>query len=372
MDTTQPLTLLAGISPARFMRQYWHKKPLLIRQAVPGMQPLLTRAALFALAAREDVESRLITRCTADGGWQLRHGPFARRSLPRLGQAGWTLLVQGLDVHLDAAHALLEQFSFVPRARLDDVMVSYASDGGGVGPHFDSYDVFLLQASGQRRWRIGRQKDLSLQAGLPLKILRDFQPEQEWVLDPGDMLYLPPRWAHDGVAQGECMTYSIGFRAPTQGEWAQDLLQRLSDTAAQTAGMRYADRREQATRNPANIPPALQEFARRALEKAAGDAGALQRAVGESLSEPKASVIFEPSDQRLCGAIVLDRRTRMLYDTQHIYINGEAYRAAGRDFHLLKVLADRRSLTARDTPRFSAQAHELVQEWLESGWLHTR
>jgi 50S ribosomal protein L16 3-hydroxylase len=352
------------------MRQYWQKKPLLIRQAVPGMQPLLARAALFALAGQDDVESRLITRASKGGTWRLRHGPFARTAIPKLSQPGWTLLVQGLDLHLDAAHALLEQFAFVPRARLDDLMVSFATDGGGVGPHFDSYDVFLLQAHGQRRWRIGRQKDLTLQPDVPLKILRDFQPEQECLLEAGDMLYLPPRYAHDGVAQGECMTYSIGFRAPAQGEWAQDLMQRLADVAGDASGARYADRGEQATVDAGAIPPALQEFARHALEKSLGDPQALLRAVGESLSEPKAHVFFEPTASDLGGSLVLDRRSRMLYDERHIFINGESYRAAGRDFGLLKELADSRSLSQRQAKGLSAPARGLLQERLEMGWMH--
>ena len=370
MDTTQPLTLLGGISPARFMRQYWQKKPLLIRQAVPGMQPLLARSALFAMAAQDDVESRLITRAAQGGGWRLRYGPFARGAIPKLSQAGWTLLVQGLDLHLDAAHALLEQFAFVPRARLDDLMVSFATDGGGVGPHFDSYDVFLLQAQGRRRWRIGRQKDLTLQPDVPLKILSDFQPEQEWVLEAGDMLYLPPRYAHDGVAQGECMTYSIGFRAPAQGEWAQDLMQRLADVAGDSTGARYTDRGEQATVHAGAIPPALQAFARHAVEKALGDPQALLRAVGESLSEPKANVFFDATASALRGGLVLDRRSRMLHDERHIYINGESYRAAGKDFAVLKSLADFRKLSEREVRSLSAQARGLVQEWLEMGWVH--
>jgi 50S ribosomal protein L16 3-hydroxylase len=370
MDTTQPLTLLGGISPERFMRQYWQKKPLLIRQAVPGMQPLLARAALFALAAQDDVESRLISRAAQGGAWSLRHGPFARAAIPKVSQAGWTLLVQGLDLHLDAAHALLEQFAFVPRARLDDLMVSFATDGGGVGPHFDSYDVFLLQAQGQRRWRIGRQKDLTLQPDVPLKILRDFQPEQEWVLEPGDMLYLPPRYAHDGVAQGECMTYSIGFRAPAQGEWAQDLMQRLADVAGDATGMRYADRDQAATAHPGAMPAALHTFARRALEKVFSDPLAFERSVGESLTEPKANVFFTPNAPTLSGGIALDRRTRMLYDGRHVFINGEAYRAGGKDFALLKDLANLRNLSDRQIKGLSTQARGLLLEWLEIGWIH--
>jgi len=370
MDITQPLTLLGGISPARFMRQYWQKKPLLIRQAVPGMQPLLARAALFALAGQDDVESRLITRASKGGTWRLRHGPFARTAIPKLSQPGWTLLVQGLDLHLDAAHALLEQFAFVPRARLDDLMVSFATDGGGVGPHFDSYDVFLLQAQGQRRWRIGRQKDLTLQPDVPLKILRDFQPEQECLLEAGDMLYLPPRYAHDGVAQGECMTYSIGFRAPAQGEWAQDLMQRLADVAGDATGTRYADRDQAAIAHSGAIPAALQEFARRAVEKVFSDPLAFERSVGESLTEPKANVFFTPNAATLGGGIAVDRSTRLLYDERHVFVNGEAYRAGGRDFALLKDLANLRSLSEREVKGLSAQARGLLQEWLEMGWIH--
>lgn len=370
MDITQPLTLLGGISPARFMRQYWQKKPLLIRQAVPGMQPLLARAALFALAGQDAVESRLITRASKGGTWRLRHGPFARTAIPKLSQPGWTLLVQGLDLHLDAAHALLEQFAFVPRARLDDLMVSFATDGGGVGPHFDSYDVFLLQAQGQRRWRIGQQKDLTLQPDVTLKILRDFQPEQECLLEAGDMLYLPPCYAHDGVAQGECMTYSIGFRAPAQGEWAQDLMQRLADVAGDATGARYADRDQAAIAHSGAIPEALQEFARRAVEKVFSDPLAFERSVGESLTEPKANVFFTPNAATLGGGIAVDRSTRLLYDERHVFINGEAYRAGGKDFALLKDLANLRSLSEREVKGLSAQARGLLQEWLEMGWIH--
>jgi 50S ribosomal protein L16 3-hydroxylase len=166
------------------------------------------------------------------------------------------------------------------------------------------------------------------------------------------------------------MTYSIGFRAPAQGEWAQDLLQRLADVAGDATGARYADRGEQATVNAGAIPPALQEFARHALEKSLRDPQALLRAMGESLSEPKAHVFFEPSAADLRGGLVLDRRSRMLYDQRYIFINGESYRAAGRDFGLLKDLANSRSLSERQVIGLSAQAQGLLQEWLEMGWIH--
>ena len=227
MDLQAPWALLGGLSPSTFMRRHWQKKPLLVRQAVPGVAPPLPRAALFDLAGSDDVESRLVARTGAQ--WQVRYGPLARRSLPPASRPGWTLLLQGLDLHLPWAHELLCRFRFIPDARLDDLMLSWASDGGGVGPHLDSYDVFLIQVHGRRRWRIGPVVDTSLVEGLPLKILADFQPAEEWVLEPGDMLYLPPRWGHDGIADGECMTASVGFRVPSAGGLARELLQRLAE-----------------------------------------------------------------------------------------------------------------------------------------------
>ncbi|MDO8277342.1 MAG: cupin domain-containing protein, partial [Burkholderiaceae bacterium] len=331
MRIDQPLGLLGGLSAQQFMQRHWQRRPLLVRQAIAGFTSPLDRAALFDLAASQGVESRLVTQ--GPRGWRLRQGPLARRALPPLKQPDWTLLVQGVDLHHEGANALLQQFRFVPDARLDDLMISYATKGGGVGPHFDSYDVFLLQAQGRRRWRIGRQRDLGLVEGAPLKILARFEPEQEFVLEPGDMLYLPPRYAHDGVALDECITCSIGFRAPARGELARELLQRLADDADELAGETlYRDPKQTAVDCPAAIPVALQEFARSALHAALDDPHALPRALGEYLTEPKASVWFDAAETPLTtGAIVLDRRTRMMHDTRHVFINGESYRASGRD-----------------------------------------
>ncbi len=365
----QPTALLGGLSPATFMRRHWQKKPLLIRQAIPGFQPLLSRASLFDLAADEAVESRAIVR-QPDGRWQLRHGPFERRALPPFKQPDWTLLVQGVDLHDAAVHRLLQAFRFVPDARLDDVMISWASEGGGVGPHFDSYDVFLLQASGRRRWRMGRQRDLSLQPDVPLKILQHFEPEAEWVLEPGDMLYLPPRWAHDGVAEGgECMTYSIGFRVPQRGGLAGEIAQRLADDHEDV--LLYRDPAQPATAQPAALPEGLMAFARAGLRRLLDDERALGRALGEVMSEPKPRVWFdEPAGDWQPGAVALDRRTRMVYDAHHVFINGEAFRAGGADARLLRQLADQRHLDARQV----LLASEAVQAWLAeahaSGWLH--
>jgi 50S ribosomal protein L16 3-hydroxylase len=371
MDTTQALSLLGGLSPRQFMARHWQKKPLLVRGAMPGLEPVLARRELFALAGREDgVESRLVAQ---DGkGWTLRRGPFTRRALPPLSRPGWTLLVQGVDLHEGRAHELLRQFRFIPDARLDDLMISYASHGGGVGPHFDSYDVFLLQAQGRRRWRIGRQKDLSLREGLPLKVLARFEPEAEYVLEPGDMLYLPPRYAHDGVAEGECQTYSIGLRAPGRAELARELLQRLSDDAQEGADETlYRDPSQQATSTPAAIPEPLGQFAREALRAVLERPLALERALGEYLTEPKASVWFEGGGTPAAiRSVRLDRRSRMMYDASHVFINGESYRAAGPDATLMRTLADRRCLEPAQLARASKAARSLLRSWCDAGWAH--
>jgi 50S ribosomal protein L16 3-hydroxylase len=371
MDIAQALPLLGGLTPRQFMSRHWQKKPLLVRGAMPGFKPLLVRSELFALASREGVQSRLVTQ--AGRRRELRNGPFARRALPALARPGWTLLVQGVDLHDERAHQLLRQFRFVPEARLDDLMISYASDGGGVGPHFDSYDVFLLQAQGRRRWRIGRQQDLTLLRDAPLKVLARFQPEQEFLLEPGDMLYLPPRYAHEGVAEGECQTYSVGFRSPASGELARELLLRLADDAARAADERlYRDPAQQATERPGAIPPQLQNFALDALRAWLEQPAAVERVLGEYLTEPGASIWFESGrTSSALRELSLDRRSRMMYDARHVFINGESYRAAGGDAVLMRALADQRMLGADELRGASEAARSLLRSWCKAGWLHT-
>ena len=375
MNPDRPTALLGGLSAAAFMRRHWQKKPLLVRAAVAEALPGFDARRLFALAAGDDVESRLVVR-DALGAWSVRQGPLPRRALPPIAKAGWSLLVQGVDSHDDAAHRLLARFRFVPDARLDDLMVSFASDGGGVGPHVDSYDVFLLQLSGRRRWRIGRPvRAPRLRDDVPLKMLADFAPTQEWLLEPGDMLYLPPGWGHDGIAEGPCLTASIGFRAPDADLLASDLLERLADAdrgdepGQVMAPCLYRDRRETATRHPARVPPALRRFAERAVDRLLADRQARARALGESLSELKAGVFFEPADDaRIGSGVVLDRRTRMLYDERHVFVNGESYRAGGGDAVLMRKLADRRSLDAGAVAGLSEEAATLLAQWAEAGW----
>ncbi|RZL36918.1 MAG: cupin domain-containing protein [Rubrivivax sp.] len=366
MQTALPTPMLAGLSPAQFMRKHWQKKPLLVRQAFADAAPPASLKDLAALAARDDVESRLVT--SFDGDWKLRPGPIAR--LPAMSKPGWTLLVQGLDQHLAGARALLDRFRFVPDARLDDLMLSVASDGGGVGPHFDSYDVFLIQLAGRRRWRIGAQRDAVLRDDVPLKVIANFKPEEEFVLEPGDMLYLPPGWAHDGVAVGPgCITGSVGFRASTANGLAAELLPRLLDDE-DVAGRLYSDPRQEATTEPGRVPSALVDFARRAVEVAVQRPQALERALGEALTEPKAQVWFEPGEPLPVGqGAALDQRSRMLYDESHVYLNGESFRAGGRDAALMRRLADGRALAAAEVARLSTGARELLDQWTEDGWV---
>ncbi|WP_291912998.1 cupin domain-containing protein [Limnohabitans sp.] len=370
MNTEQPLALLGGLTPSQFMKRHWQKKPLLVRNAIPGFVPCVGRADLVALAGEEGVESRLIV--DSPKGWKMKHGPFTKRSLPPFSQKKWTFLVQGVDLHHDGVHALMQQFRFVPDARLDDVMISYATDGGGVGPHFDSYDVFLLQAHGQRRWRIGRNKDLSLQPGVPLKILQNFEAEQEFVLNPGDMLYLPPKYAHDGVAEGECMTWSMGFRAPQEGELARELLLGLADEAFDGVGdALYRDPKQAAVASPAAIPPALAGFARQVVDKALKNPHLLDSLLGEYLTEPKAHVWFDGAQAEvdLSAGVQLDRRTKMMYDDKHVFINGESFKVGGRDALVLRQLADDRAITAQKFKILSADAKDALLDWSCAGWL---
>ncbi|WP_261526041.1 cupin domain-containing protein [Burkholderia multivorans] len=376
-----PTPLLGGLTPAQFMRRYWQKKPLLIRQAMPGVKPPVTRDALFDLAADYDAESRLITHFR--NKWQLAHGPFEPGSLPAVTRDAWTLLVQGLDLHVDAARALLDRFRFIPDARLDDLMISYATNGGGVGPHFDSYDVFLLQVEGRRRWRIGAQQDLSLQAGVPLKILANFEPTDEWVLEPGDMLYLPPHIAHDGVADGECMTCSIGFRAPSAGELGAQFLYYL----AERGGLRdsgaddlYRDPKQPAVAAPAELPPVMVERVAEIVDAIRWRKRDVAEFLGCYLSEPKSNVVFDPPARPLSEAafvaqasrrgIRLDRRAALLYNARSYFINGEEgpLEEAGE---WLPELANQRQMEAKRFVTLSRvpSMTALLHEWYRAGWI---
>ena len=362
-----PLALLGDMSPQTFMATHWQRKPLLIRNALNVNGLLPSREELFELALSQDVESRLVSH-DAQQGWQLQRGPL--NDLPAMDQGVWSLLVQGVNLHDERAAALLSRFRFVPDARVDDIMVSWATDGAGVGPHQDRYDVFLLQVEGRRHWRIAPPKDYQLIDGLPLKIIDGFEATEEWVLEPGDMLYLPPLWGHDGIAKGDgCMTCSIGFTVPQAGDLARELVMRMAEHW--DAKPLYSDPGQAATQTPGAIPDALQAFAKTSVEEMMAEPRSLACALGEWLTEPKLNVWFEPNEDGWSGgAAVLDRRTKMLYDNEHVFINGEGFFAAGQDATVLRQMADARALSLLSWQQLSDDAQAVLQQWHELGWIH--
>ena len=368
------MQLLGGLEVGRFLSQFWQTKPLLVRNAVPDFKGVVQAPELLALASRDDVESRLVWR--RRGAWRLRHGPFSHSELARLPKREWTLLVQGLNLELPAADALLRRFRFLPYSRLDDVMVSYATPGGGVGPHFDSYDVFLLQGPGRRTWSVSKQRDRELDPTAPLKILRNFRPEARWLLEPGDLLYLPPGWAHDGVALESCFTYSIGLRSPSHRETAREFLGFLQDRVAFDG--HDADRNLKPARHAAEIPGKTVQQAAAIARRIRWRTRDLECFLGEYLSAPKSHVVFSrphrPSSPTKfisrCRdhGLRLDLRTRMLFRGRDFFINGERIEPSGGLRTWLVRLADERALPAGR--RMPAQFLRLLHGWYVAGWLH--
>lgn len=366
-------TLLGGLSPSAFLQRYWQKQPLLVRGALPDFCGLLDRRQLFELARREDCESRLVVRT---GGWTVEHGPLSARRLRSLPARGWTLLVQGVERLVPAARQLLAQFCFLPHARLDDLMVSFAPPGGGVGPHYDSYDVFLLQGPGRRRWRVGRQADLALVENAPLKILRRFRPQGEAVLEAGDLLYLPPDIAHDGVAETDCFTYSIGFRAPRYDELKREFLAFLEESV-HLEGI-YQDPELRQARHPSLISEAMIRRVEARLAEIRWNRATVAEFLGRYLTEPKMAVRFDPpaaeGGSGAFGRALAARGARlapgtlMLMRGKRVYVNGEGFDVPADAGPALLTLADSRSLSARQA-RSSAALRTLLHRWYRDGYL---
>lgn len=243
---------LGEIDAAAFLSEYWQKKPCLIRQAIPGFSSFISKAELFALSCNDNVESRLVIERDGEYPWQVLHGPFSPEALENLPASHWSLLIQNMECHRDEAAAVLARFNFIPNWRIDDLMISVAPVEGSVGPHLDSYDVFLLQAEGQRRWQINSDdyNENDFIPGLDLRILERFQPRKEWILAPGDMLYLPPGVAHYGVALDDCQTFSIGLRAPSTHELMNHYLEEVIST---TSDDYYVDPDIRLQRHPGEI-----------------------------------------------------------------------------------------------------------------------
>jgi 50S ribosomal protein L16 3-hydroxylase len=358
--------LLGGLSPQRFLRRHWQKRPLLVRGALPDFRGVLGKRALFALAARDDVESRLVERRGKQ--WKVAHGPLPLQRL-RNAKGAWTLLVNGVNCYNAAAESLLRRFSFVPQARLDDLMVSYAAPGGGVGPHFDSYDVFLIQGAGRRIWRLARKKAFACEAQTPLRLIRDFMPDEEYLLEPGDLLYLPPGWGHEGVALDACMTCSVGFRAPRGAELAAAFLDHLHERGLPDAA--YRDPGLRPARHPGRIGADLVAFSAKVVSRIAWNRSDIEEFAGRYLSTPKPNIVFSPSTRNAFSikkkTIQLHPKTQLLYQGSRFFINGEVLRPRPAQRRALALLADRRRAPGRMLAR--AGLADLICEWHRSGFL---
>jgi 50S ribosomal protein L16 3-hydroxylase len=379
--------LLGGISTHKFLRDYWQKRPLLIRGAfrdtrVTGdthdtkFAPLSVRE-IETLATYDEAESRLVVR--RESKWSLEHGPFKRRDFAalRASNAAWTVLVQDTQHFSHEAHALLAKFSFLPYARIDDLMVSLAGRGGGVGPHVDSYDVFLLQGSGKRCWKICHQHDDTTRDDVPLKMLKHFRADEEWVLEPGDMLYLPPGLAHHGIAESDdCVTWSIGFRAPSHQELLETYLDLLRDQAH--VSTRYTDPGRRVTDAPGFIEPDIARDWERAWQQFASQASKphlLTEFISCYLTQPKPHVEFLPPEKPLTLArfrstarqrgLVLDLRSRLLYDKTSFYLNGRRVDVA-KQSSVWEMLANQRQLAP---DQISADACETFYSFWHNGEL---
>ncbi|HET8727682.1 MAG TPA: cupin domain-containing protein [Alphaproteobacteria bacterium] len=383
---TDTLHVLGDLSVERFLAEYWQKRPLLIRQAVPGFHGPLTADELAGLALEDEVESRIVLEKGGRSPWELRHGPFTEEDFARLPKAHWSLLVQAVDHWVPEVADLLRGFRFIPNWRIDDVMVSYAPGGGSVGPHYDHYDVFLLQGTGRRRWRIGDACDDESPRveGTPLRILRHMRTTEEWLLEPGDMLYLPPRIAHHGIAEGEegCLTYSIGFRAPTVAE----LLTGLADFAADRIGdrHRYADPDLAPQENPGEIAGSALTRVRDLLAARIADNDFLADWFGAMMTEPKIDAAIAAPEKplsakrlrdRLAEGAVLRRNegSRFAFfqdapDAIRLFVDGAAHRCTGAAAAAARLLCAETEIGGAQLPD-DAGVHDLVAELVSDGSL---
>ncbi len=374
-------SVLGDLAAATFLRDYWQKRPLLVRQAIPGFAGIVERDELLALATRAEATSRLvIEHPRRRSRWERHDGPFGALDATMLPPSRWTLLVHGVESLVPGGWELLGRFSFIPSARIDDLMVSYAADGGGVGPHDDRYDVFLLQGPGRRRWRLMHGGDRSVDGNAAIRVLSRFASDEEWLLEPGDMLYLPPGVAHWGVAEGPCFTYSIGFLAPTHQVLVESFLGYLAHAIVPTIDPDALLR--DVTRSPAKKPLALPDGM---LDEVAAVVGRIQwnaRTVedflGRFLTSPRAQVTFTPPSRPLSGAdfarrlgargrLALALPSRGLVRGQRLYLNGEAHAVGRTTARLFEELVTTRAL---GLPRsLDARTAALLHAWYLAGFV---
>ena len=373
----QPLQLLNNLTPIQFLAEYWQKKPLLIRQAIPNFKGLMSPNDLAGLACEDGVQARIIKQ--KKGKWSVQNSPFDETDFTKLRAKDWTVLVQSVNHYLPEAADLLAQFNFIPHARLDDLMVSYAPAGGGVGAHVDSYDVFLLQGSGKRNWKISTQTDLSLIEGAPLRILKHFETEQEWTLEAGDMLYLPPQIAHWGVSMSDdCMTCSIGFRAPKKQELMHEFLSYLHDNMdadGLSIDSLYSDPNLRLQNHPAEISQDMVKQVSATLQTMTWDNSHIADFLGKYLTEPKPDVVFQvPSKISLATfckqlsikSLYLDLKSQMLFSNNQFYLNGEQLIVTAELSACMRELADKRCV---NTAVLQANTHAVLAEALFESYL---
>lgn len=385
----QKTPMLGGHSPQEFMDRFWQKQALLITQAFENFKSPISIQELLTLQKTRDIDSRLIRRDGED--WFLENRP---EELPDLSMPNWTMLLQSVDLFDEAVAKLAGLFRFIPDARFDDVMISFATDGGGVGPHFDSYDVFLLQASGQRKWRIGRQEDKRYRKGLPCRILENFQPEDTFVLNPGDMLYLPPDWGHDGVAIGnDCITISIGFRSTSRVAMLRGLLEAAVDqvninndlgigTLSEPAlpGFRfegfYRDPEQKASSTPAQIPQQMITQSLDMLKTIEWNEALAARFLGCWLSDANPLADFQPAVEEIefedldpGDRLVLDNKTRMLYYNGALFVNGETIDLQS---DLLIRLADERQILVDEALNATEDEQSILLQFIDDGWMQVQ
>jgi 50S ribosomal protein L16 3-hydroxylase len=373
------LTMLGDMSVSQFMDEYWHRKPLLVRQAFADFKSPVDLELVLQHAVSDDAEARLIEKIQDKrqrDQWRLTHGPLDQ--LPKLSTPGWTVLMQGADTQSRDLSQLLGKFRFLPDARLDDLMISVASDQGGVGPHLDSYDVFLLQAQGKRHWRWGQVKDQSMQENQPVKLLANFKPGAKdftAVLEPGDILYLPPGWAHDGVAQGTCMTFSIGFRASTHAELMSDVLGRLMDDLpdAANAKQRISDERRTATKKPALLDDSELAGYLDWIDQFRPSKAQAERLIAQHLTQPRQSVDFEVPERVMSLAVFeksalkkgleVHEASKALYRPSFIALNGDIFDCRSKQ---LQALFDHKQL---DPAGCTPTDWKLLHHWYSLGWV---
>jgi 50S ribosomal protein L16 3-hydroxylase len=363
----KPLALLNNLTPSQFLAEYWQKKPLLIRNALPDFNGLLSPNELAGLACEEDVQARIIS--FKKDKWAVKNSPFDEDDFTKLPKTDWTLLVQNVNHYLPEATDLLALFNFIPHARLDDLMVSYAPEGSGIGAHVDSYDVFLLQGAGKRNWKISAQLDLSLVENAPLKILQNFKAEQEWTLEAGDMLYLPPQIAHWGVSESDdCMTYSIGFRAPKTQELMHEFLNYLQDNIH--ADGLYADADLALQKHPAEISSTMVKRVSSMLQALTWDKQQVADFLGRYLTEPKLGVVFTPAkkiskaefSKRLATKTLwLSLKSQLLFTHDNFYLNGEKLVVPAEIDEAIKHLADKKYL---NVTALQSHIHEICSDTL--------